>query len=83
MSFNYGCTTSEEWMFEVDDFENLDRTRYEFRTRNDKKLVGYLYFDKLEYSFNQIIPALQGYFNTQPVSKAWLFGSSMTTRASP
>lgn len=47
MSFNYGCTTSEEWMFEVKDFENLDRTRYEFRTRNDKKLVGYLYFDKV------------------------------------
>ena len=26
-------------------------------------------------AMNQIIPALQGYFNTQPVSKAWLFGS--------
>ena len=26
-------------------------------------------------AMNQIIPALQSYFNTQPVSKAWLFGS--------
>ena len=26
-------------------------------------------------AMNQIIPALQCYFNTQPVSKAWLFGS--------
>lgn len=26
-------------------------------------------------AMNQIIPALQDYFNTQPVSKAWLFGS--------
>jgi predicted nucleotidyltransferase len=26
-------------------------------------------------AMNQIIPTLQSYFNTQPVSKAWLFGS--------
>ena len=24
---------------------------------------------------NHIIPAIQGYFATQPVEKAWLFGS--------
>ena len=41
--FNYRCTTDKSWVYNVEDFENLERIRYEFKTRNDNKLVGYLY----------------------------------------
>ena len=41
--FNYRCTSETYLMASIDDFSNLERTRYEFNTRKDNKLVGYLY----------------------------------------
>lgn len=32
-------------------------------------------FDKNSATKNSIIPTIQGYFATQPITKAWLFGS--------
>ena len=41
--FNYRCTSETYLMASIDDFIGLERTRYEFNTRKDNKLVGYLY----------------------------------------
>lgn len=47
-SFNYRCTTSEENIFRVEDFDDLKRERHEFKTRKNVGLVGYLYEDNDE-----------------------------------
>jgi hypothetical protein len=33
-------------MSKMSDYENLERTRFEFKTRNDNQLIGYLYENK-------------------------------------
>ena len=44
--FNHRYESATYLMSNMDDFENLERTRFEFNTKNDKKLVGYLYSTK-------------------------------------
>ena len=44
--FNYRCTSYELLMSKMSDYKNLERTRFEFKTRNDNQLVGYLYENK-------------------------------------
>ena len=44
--FGKRCITDELLISNMDDYENLERTRFEFNTRNDNQLVGYLYETK-------------------------------------
>ena len=44
--FNYRCETHESVAYKMEDFDNLERTRYEFDTKNGDTLVGYLYSNK-------------------------------------
>lgn len=44
--FSYRCETIDSVAYNMEDFENLERKRYEFTTRNGDTLVGYLYFNK-------------------------------------
>lgn len=44
--FNYRCETDDSVAYKMEDFDNLERTRYEFETKNSDTLVGYLYSNK-------------------------------------
>ena len=44
--FNNRYTTNELLMSQMSDYENLERTRFEFNTKNNNQLVGYLYETK-------------------------------------
>ena len=42
-SFNYRCTTSEEYSFSMSDFPSMTRERHTFTSNDGQTLVGYLY----------------------------------------
>ena len=47
VSFNYRCTSDEALMCKMEDFDNLERKRYEFETKKGNNLVGYLYSNEI------------------------------------
>ena len=47
VSFNYRCTSDEALICKMEDFDNLERKRYEFETKKGNNLVGYLYSNEI------------------------------------